>query len=121
MIIENITLVFNIYTLFNECNFLYTLYVAHEHLFIVFNAYQPCLYCGVIAQEEEDQMSTSESSAPEAPTVAPEASHNTEALSSSLFTVLKPTVEAVDANIKSVFDSQAFLASQLDNLEKGSS
>jgi hypothetical protein len=46
-------------------------------------------------------------------------SANAEAIESGLFTVLKPTLEAVDANIKSVFDSQAFLDAQLSKLEKG--
>jgi len=59
-------------------------------------------------------MSTSTS-----PVLAPAADPRAAAMESGLFTVLKPTIEAVDANIKSVFDSQAFLDSQLSKLEQG--
>ena len=40
-------------------------------------------------------------------------------LSNALFDTLKPTIEKVDNNVQSVYDSQTLLKSQLDHLEKG--
>lgn len=62
--------------------------------------------------------SSSSSSAPSS--ASPDSIEAAQAqLSNGLFVALKPAVEAIDANVKSVFDSQHHLSERVDSLSKG--